>query len=86
MPSEDEDARDGAEADVVHVGSFRRSSLLRAAMVILTLGVGAFAVTSTPVRAFAGDLIEQIAGLFGGQDARPVPHATTDTSAAPSVA
>lgn len=85
-PAADEDAREGAGEDVVRIGSFRRSSLLRAAIVILTLGIGAFAVTSTPVRAFAGDLIDQIAGLFGGQDARPVAHATTDTSAAPSVA
>jgi hypothetical protein len=83
----DEEVRDGDEADVVRIASFRRSSLLRAAVVILALGIGAFAVTSTPVRAFAGDLIDQIAGLFGGQDGRPVAHATTDTSASvPSVA
>lgn len=78
--------RDEVEPDVVRIGSFRRSSLLRAAVVLLTLGLGGFAVTSTPVRAFAGDLFEQIAGLFTDQEARPVARTTTDTSAAPSVA
>lgn len=79
--------RTGSAADVVRLGSFRRSSLLRAAAVVLALGAGALAVTSTPLRAFAGDLIDRIAGLFGGADGAPTAErVASDTASGPSVA
>lgn len=62
---------DGAREDVVRIGPVRRSSMLRAAVLLLMLGMGAFALTSTPLRAFADDLIGHIANLFGGSGDGP---------------
>lgn len=67
--------------DVVRIGGFRKSSLLRAAAAVLLLAGGTVAVTSAPLRAFAGDLLEQVSGLFGGDDARPTAEATRDAPA-----
>lgn len=63
------------EPDVVPIGPFRRAATLRAAAVVLLLGGGAFAVTSTPLQAWADDLLDRVGALFGSGDARPVAEA-----------
>lgn len=68
-------------ADVAaRLGPFRRRSVLRAAAVVFLVAGGAFAVTSTPLRAFAGDLLEGVTGLFGDGDGRPVAGEVRNTS------
>lgn len=73
--------KSGDSVDVIEIGPFRRLSLLRTAAAVLLLAGGAFAVTSTPLQAWADDLLEQVSGLFGGEDSRPVAEATRDGGA-----
>lgn len=60
-----------------------RAPYLRAAAVVLAVGLGAALLTVGPLRALAGQALEEIAGLFGSREAGSPAAVVTDTVPAP---